>query len=142
MAAGSLLGYWFSAMLKVYGQRRSILMFGAMLIFACSLMLLSQSHSSVVSLFSLFMAGFCLGVFNLQAMTLLQTSTPSAIRGRVMSLLMTLSTGLLPLGLLVGGGLGALTGNDTQFIFALCSVGIALLTTLTSLNANVRSFLF
>jgi MFS family permease len=142
MALGSIFGYWLSATINVQGNRRTIVMFVSMLLFACSLMLLSQTVSPKISLFGLFMAGLSLGVFNLQATTLFQKNTPSELRGRVMSLLMTISSGLLPLGLLIGGGLGALTNNDTQLIFGFCSLSIAVLTIFTSLNLNIRNFMF
>ena len=142
MACGSLLGYGVSATLKTQGHRRAIFMFSAMFFFAASLLLLSQSVSAVISLCCLFIAGFCLGIFNLQSITLFQTATSSDLRGRVMSLSMTISSGLLPVGLLVGGGLGTLTENDTQLIFALCSTSVAVLTLLASINTKIRSFLF
>ncbi len=59
-----------------------------------------------------------------------------------MSLLMTISSGLLPLGLFIGGSLGAATHNNIQLIFSVCSVSIALLTIMTSLNSNIRSYMF
>ncbi|NMH65103.1 MFS transporter [Shewanella salipaludis] len=141
MAIGSVLGYWISATINVQGNRKTIVMFVSMILFSCSLMLLSQSVSSKIALFSLFMSGLSLGVFNLQATTLFQNNTPTELRGRVMSLLMTISGGLLPLGLMVGGGLGAVTHNNTQFIFGFCALGIAIITILSSLNSKMRSYI-
>jgi MFS family permease len=104
-------------------------------------MLLSQTGTPKIALFGLFMAGLCLGAFNLQAMTLFQKNTPTELRGRVMSLLMTISSGLLPLGLLIGGALGSLTSNNTQLIFGLSSFSIGLLTIFTSFNLNIRNYM-
>jgi len=142
MALGSIFGYWLSASINVQGNRRTIVMFVSLFIFACCLMLLSQSFSPKTSLFGLFVAGLSLGIFNLQAMTLFQKNTPSKLRGRVMSLLMTISSGLLPLGLLIGGGLGVLTNNDTQFIFGLSSLSIAILTIFISLNSSIKNYMY
>ncbi|MGO4894721.1 MFS transporter [Flavobacterium sp. W21_SRS_FM6] len=142
MAFGSILGYWFSATLNVKGSRRTLVMFTSMFLLACSLMMLSQSVSPVFSLIGILVTGLSLGTFNLQATTLFQKHSPTEMRGRVMSLLMTVSSGLLPIGLLIGGGLGALTNNDTQLIFGLSSLSIVILTIFTSLNSNVRSFTF
>jgi MFS family permease len=142
MALGSISGYWLSATINIQGNRRTLIMFVSMFLFSCSLMLLSQTESSKISLFTLFMAGLSLGIYNLQATTLFQKSTPTELRGRVMSLLMTMSSGLLPLGLLIGGLLGELTNNNTQLIFGFCSLSIALLTILTSLNSKVRNYMF
>lgn len=70
---------------------------------------LSQTESPKVSLVGLFMEGGSLG-FQSQATTLFQ-NTPTEQRRRVISLLMTISSGLLPLGLLTGGALGAISNN-------------------------------
>jgi MFS family permease len=137
MALGSIFGYWLSATINVQGNRRTFLMFASMFLFSCCLMLLSQVESPKIALFGLFMAGG-----NLQAMTLFQKNTPTELRGRVMSLLMTISSGLLPLGLLIGGVLGTLTNNNTQLIFGLCSFSIGLLTIFTSFNLNIRNYMF
>ena len=142
MAFGSILGYWLSATINVQGNRKTFLMFTSMFLFSCSLMLLSQTETPQIALFGLFMAGLSLGAFNLQAMTLFQKYTPTELRGRVMSLLMTISSGLLPLGLLIGGALGSLTSNNTQLIFGLSSFSIGLLTIFTSFNLNIRNYMF
>jgi DHA3 family macrolide efflux protein-like MFS transporter len=142
MASGSLLGFWLSATIKPVGNSRAITMFSSMLLLSTCLFLLSQSHSNYISLMSIVIVGFCIGVFNLQTIILFQTCTPSNIRGRVMSLLMTISSGLLPLGLLIGGALGSLTDNDTQLIFSLSALSIAILTVFFACNTNVRKFLF
>jgi DHA3 family macrolide efflux protein-like MFS transporter len=142
MAFGSILGYWFSATLNVNGSRRTIVMFTSIFLLAFSLMMLSQSVSPVFSLIGILVTGLSLGTFNLQATILFQKNSPTEIRGRVMSLLMTISSGLLPIGLLIGGGLGTLTNNDTQLIFGLSSLSIAILTIFTILNSNVRSFTY
>ena len=142
MALGSLIGFWVSAMIKPLGNRRAIVMFSSMLTFSFCMFLLSQSFSSLNSLIYLSIAGFCLGLFNLQSMTLFQTCTPSNIRGRVMGLLMTVSSALLPLGLLTSGILGSSTNNDTQLIFSLSALCLALLTLYFAFNLKVRTFLF
>ena len=142
MALGSIMGYWFSATLNVLGSRRTFVMFTSMFLLALSLMMLSQSSSPAFSLISIIFSGFSLGTFNLQATTLFQIESPSEMRGRVMSLLMTISSGLLPIGLLISGGLGALTNNDTQLIFGLSSICIAILTVFTCLNSQIRAYTF
>jgi len=142
MALGSLLGFWWSATIIPLGNRRAITMFSSMLMFSSSLFFMSQSHTNYISLVCMIFSGFFIGVFNIQAITLFQSCTASNIRGRVMSLLMTISSGLLPLGLLVAGGIGSLTNNDTQLIFSLSALSIALLTIFFASNNNVRHFLF
>ena len=142
MALGSLIGFWVSAMIKPLGNHRAVIMFSSILTFSLCIFLLSQSFSSLNSLIYICIAGFCLGVFNLQSMTLFQTCTPSNMRGRVMGLLMTVSSVMLPLGLLTSGIIGSSTNNDTQLIFSLSALCLALLTIYFSLNLKARTFLF
>ncbi|NRD72504.1 MFS transporter [Shewanella sp. VB17] len=142
MAFGSIFGYWISARINVDGHRRSAVMFGAMILLSCGVMLLSYSLLPYLSFVALFIVGLSFGIFNLQAMTLFQTKTPTQLRGRVMSLLMTMCSALLPIGLVVSGGLGALTNNDTQFIFSLSSVSISILSIITTFNTDIKSFIF
>lgn len=142
MALGSILGYWLSATVNVKGNRRAMVMFSSMWLFSCSLMLFSQTTSPKIALMGLFIAGLSLGIFNLQATTLFQSNTPTEFRGRVMSLLMTITSGLLPLGLLIGGVLGSITHNNTSLVFGFCAASIAVLTVATSLNSSIRNYLF
>ncbi|MFT4930104.1 MAG: DHA3 family macrolide efflux protein-like MFS transporter [Phenylobacterium sp.] len=58
-----------------------------------------------LSLLLMLMVGMCIGAFNVQAMTLFQTTPPSALRGRVMSFVASATGEALPLGLLVSGQL-------------------------------------
>ncbi|NQY65500.1 MAG: MFS transporter [Alteromonadaceae bacterium] len=119
MASGSFVGFWISSSIKSHGNNRIIIMFSSILVLACCLFLFSQSYTPLNALLYITLIGICLGLFNLQTMTLFQTSSPSKFRGRIMSLLMTISSGLLPLGLLTGGVLGTLTNNNTQLIFSI-----------------------
>jgi len=142
MALGSLIGFWVSAMIKPLGNHRAVVMFSSILTFSFCMFLLSQSSSSLNSLIYISISGFCLGIFNLQSMALFQTCTPSNMRGRVMGLLMTVSSVMLPLGLLTSGIIGSLTNNDTQLIFSLSAICLALLTLYFSFNLKARTFLF
>ena len=142
MAVGSLAGFWFSARSNISGNRRAIVMFSSMLFLVLAFLLLSQSFSSYLALMYLIVIGFCLGVFNLQNMAHFQAVTPSYIRGRVMGLLMTISSALLPLGLLSAGQLASLTNNNSQIIFALSAISIAVVTSYFVFNTKVRCFLF
>ena len=141
LAAGSVLGYALASNKTFSSFPRAWLMFGAMLLFATCIQILALSSLPIISLLSFMLAGVCLGVFNLNSITLFQTLTDPAMRGRVLSLVGTLSSGLLPAGALVGGLLGSLTDNDTRLIFSLAAAGIAVLTTRLCFNFRVKLFL-
>ncbi|WP_371372277.1 MFS transporter [Thalassotalea aquiviva] len=141
MALGSILGYWVSASISLKSLGRTFKMFVGMLSIAIGIYLLSQSKISFHSLFSICIVGLGLGLFNLQSITLFQEGTPDELRGRVMSLLMAVSSALLPLGLLLSGFLGTLINNDTALIFMFSSVSILVITILSFLNLNIREFI-
>lgn len=63
-----------------------------------------------LSLLLLAMVGFCSILFTATANTIVQTSTPPALRGRVMSIYTTLFAGSTPLGSLLIGGLAHIYG--------------------------------
>ncbi len=142
MAVGVIVGLWLSAKVSLFGHRRAQLMFGAMFLLAITLLWLSQTQLAWLALMLLFLVGLSIGLFQLQSMTLLQLSTPSALRGRVMSLSLAIAQGGIPIGLLLGGGGASLTDNNVSFIYCTVAIMIALLTTFICCRSNVINFLF
>ncbi|WP_438865350.1 MFS transporter [Neptunicella sp.] len=141
MAIGSIIGYGCAAHFPVKAKHRPWLMLFAIIGFALMTLLLSSSHYALFSATALLIGGVGLGLFNLNSMTLFQLQTPAKLRGRVMSLLMTASSAFLPLGLLVGGGLGKALNNDPQPIYAFCGIGIILTTLTVMLCRSARQFM-
>jgi len=78
-------------------------------------------HLPVAALAAAFVIGIMIGMINVNILTLLQTSTPREMRGRVMGLWTSLVTGLMPVGMAVGGIAGDLTGKNIPLIFSTCS---------------------
>jgi MFS family permease len=141
MGLGTLLGYFFGAMFKVGENHRATVMFMSVFTVASSLMLLAMSETPLLSMASQVITGIGLGVFNLHALTLLQTTPPEHIRGRVMSFSMSVTSIAIPLGLLFSGMIGEATNNDTQVIYGLCGLLITLVTLCVSFNQNIKDFL-
>ena len=141
LALGSLLGYSFSPYLKIIIRKRSALMLFALHCFAFSLLVFSLSKNAYGALLSFFTAGICLGVFNLQGITLFQTAVEPAIRARVLSFIMTVSAIFLPLGSLAGGLWGELTSQDTASIFCTLALCLSGLTIGVGLSRKTTDFL-
>lgn len=141
LAMGSIIGYFLSNYLKLIIKKRSALMLFTLHCCAFSLLIFSLSNNVYSSLCSFFTAGICLGVFNLQGITLFQTATIPAIRARVLGFIMTVSAIFLPLGSLAGGLWGELTSEDTSTIFSILAVCISGLTIGISLSRKIIKFL-
>ena len=101
---GSLVGLAVGAMLKPPPPAR----LGAVIIVAIALAglglaALAPVHSTVVAAILTAGSGLALGYSNLLGITWMQSRIPSALMGRVMSLLMVGSMGLVPVSMLIAG---------------------------------------
>jgi MFS family permease len=89
--------------------RKGMFMLGGATLFGAALMALSFSSWLPVSLGLLAVIGFANTSYNALANTILQTSTPPDLRGRVLSIYL-LNRGLVPLGTLLAGSLATWFG--------------------------------
>lgn len=141
MAMGSTIGYIIAAKWLIKAMYRAWLMLSVIAGYGCMLLMASLTHSPELAATTFLLGGIGLGLFNLNSMTLFQQYTPSNLRGRVMSLLMTASSFFLPAGLLFGGWLGNVLNNHPQQILLCSATGILLTTLIIMLNRSVRQFL-
>ena len=66
--------------------------------------------------------GASVGLINVSVITLFQLGSRPEIRGRVMSVVISVSGAAAPAGMALGGVLGDLTGKNVPLIFAACGV--------------------
>ena len=95
----------------------------------------------VVALLLMLSLGVLTGIFNLAMETIMQVRTPSEIRGRVFGLLGTLSAGLVPISLGLGGVVVDRMGKNIPLIFQACGVMIIVLALILSLSGEFRALL-
>jgi MFS family permease len=98
-------------------------------------------HLRWLALALCFGSGLSLGLVNIYLLTLLQSSTPAELRGRVIGLFVTLAAGLTPLGMALGGILGDLTGKNIPLIFGGCGALSVLVTVALATRSECRKFL-
>ncbi|MFL6193036.1 MAG: MFS transporter [Thermoanaerobaculia bacterium] len=95
----------------------------------------------VVALIGAFLAGASVGFVNVQFAAMIQGSTPKELRGRVMGLLGTLSGGLIPIGLALGGVAGDLTNKNVPLVYAICAVLSVAVVILGTMRRESREYL-
>ncbi len=138
---GALIGYGFAGTLKLSGKRRSRSVITAMILMTSLLALLSVANKSLLALAIWVCIGAANGFININIITLLQTSVPSELRGRIFGLLTTITAGLTPIGLGLGGVVADLTGRNIPLIYGVCGIILILLAITISLIRPFRRFL-
>jgi MFS family permease len=112
------LGALFSALWVAWGNRkpsiRNLLI--AALAFSALEIAFALSHFYILSFPLLVGVGFAQIVMTATANTTLQTVTPNALRGRVISVYLVVYAGGMPLGNLLAGGLTTLFGAPIAFL--------------------------
>jgi MFS family permease len=128
---GALLGSLATAALGSLRKRGAVLI-GSAVSFGLFLIAFTMQRSLLGSLPLLVLLGFATMVFLGMANALLQTRSPDHLRGRVMSVYTMVFMGLMPLGSMVMGSIGAVAGVAAGLLAggALC--------TLIALYAAVR----
>jgi len=138
---GALIGYGFAGALKLSGKRRCRSIIAVMILQTVFLASLSVSNIPFLSLAIWVGIGIANGFNNIFIITLLQTSVPSELRGRIFGLLTTITAGLTPLGLGLGGVVADLTGRNIPLIYGVCGIILILLSITISLIRPFRRFL-
>lgn len=138
---GSLVGYGAAGSLGLEGRRRERFMVASLLLASVLFLAFGLLLSPWAALTLFLVIGILLGIFNINVFTLLQITTPNELRGRVFGLLMTLSTGLVPLSSAVAGVVGDLLDHNTPLIFQVCAVALVAQSVRLAFHGGYRSFL-
>lgn len=85
---------------------------------------LGVNRSAAPALVLLVGLGLLSGILNVKVMTMLQTSTPGELRGRVLAVTVALAGAAVPAGLGLGGLLGGLARAALAWLIVACGAGI------------------
>ena len=141
ISAGSAAGFVVAGTLRISGAVRGWTLVAAMVVGPGLFGLLGLVRLPWAALATAFAGGVALGVLNIFLITLLQSSTPPELRGRVMGLLATLGGALIPLGSALGGFAGDLTGKNIPLVFGVCGALSVAATALLATRRDCRAFL-
>jgi MFS family permease len=112
---GALMGALVTASLGSW-RRRGALLVGAALAHGTLLMVFGAQHTVLGAMVFVGLTSLAVMVFLGMANTLMQTRTPDALRGRVMSVHTMVFMGFMPLGQMLLGSIGTLVGINNAFL--------------------------
>ena len=141
LGGGSIIGYLVAGTPTVAPARRSQMVIMAFAAVAASIIAVSFVRTPVLALILFALVGAFSGTINIFVLTLIQLATPSAIRGRVMAVVITLASAVAPLGMAIGGVLGDATGKNIPLVYLGCGSLIGLLVLAAAAHPALREFL-
>lgn len=141
LSAGTVAGFLLAGTLGLRGRLRAAGIILALLTLPLLFGTLGFLRSPALALVGAFLGGAALGFINVQLATMTQSSTPAELRGRVVGLLATMSGGLIPLGMALGGFLGDLTGKNVPLVYSVCAVLAAVVIVVTTSGRECREYL-
>jgi MFS family permease len=141
MGGGALVGYLLMGALPMTPARRPPILIAALLALGGLIIAAGFVQRPALALALLALMGLSTGVINIFLLTLFQVSTPAEMRGRVMGLVMALSSAATPLGMALGGVVGDLTGKNIPLIYLLCGGLMVGVVTVGVSRASLRDFL-
>ena len=94
---------------------------------AAGVLLLAATGSTWLALGAFAAIGALASVINVTVITAFQSAVPADVRGRVMALVIALSTAAVPIGMGLGGWLGDYWRGSLPRVFAGCGIAIAIL---------------
>jgi DHA3 family macrolide efflux protein-like MFS transporter len=122
ISVGMIVGFLLASLARFTGEAR--MRFMVLLIAAAPtpMLIVGFLHDRILALVIAFGLGICIGLINVNLITLVQHSTPPELRGRVLGLWSSLAGGLAPLGVILGGIAGDLTHKNIRLVYATCGI--------------------
>jgi len=139
--ASNLLGYIVAGFFQFSGKTRTRIMISFFIIESGLYGLLGLANQPLTVIILAVIAGFMSGYVSVIIITILQTTTPSEIRGRVFGLMGTLAGALTPLAMGLSGTLADLVDQNIPLIYFVCGAMMALLSVLVAFSKDFREYI-
>lgn len=141
LGVGSVLGYVIAGAVTTRGRVQSNMTIGALLGASLAMGFIGLVKVPLVVLAIVFLVGLMAGIFMVKATTILQMASSSEIRGRVFGLLGTLTSGLAPIGMGIGGVIADLADKNIPAIYVVCGLLVLVLSIVMACSKEARDFL-
>lgn len=141
MGAGSMVGYVTVGWFPPEGSARVKTTVGALTGAGLAAASVGLVETGWLALALFFGFGVLLGIVNILVFTLFQIATPGEMRGRVMGLVMAMSTATMPVGMAVSGLVGDLTDQNLPLIFGVSGATVTAVSLWAASRPPFRRFL-
>lgn len=141
LSIGLVIGFVGAGALRLTGRARAKGILTAMVLYPVFFGSLTFWRHPIPALVAVVLGGMVTGFINVYLISLVQASTPSELRGRVMAFLGLLSGGLMPLGMAIGGIAGDLTNKNAPLVIGVCAALAMLNVLLLGFRRSCREYL-
>ena len=141
MAAGNVAGMVVSGVVRIDGRARTVAMLAALYSMAVCTFLIGVAESPYVLLVAHAIDGVFMGVMMVAFTTLMQATTPDRLRGRVMSVMMTLIMGTMPIAMGLAGVLADAVDQNVPVLFIGGGIAAGCIVTVMGSGRAFREFL-
>lgn len=138
---GSLIGYLLVSLMVLSGSRRMVTLLAVMMIDTVAYAALLLAPNPPVALVIALFGGMTSAFVMVHITALIQLSTPTEFRGRVGSLLTTLTGSVTPIAFGLSGIVADLTKRNIPLIYLTCAAIILGLQLSAAANRHIRAFL-
>ena len=138
---GAMIGYVAAGAIKVSGRPRAAVVISALIVMSALFMSIGFATGPKVALVLFVALGLTNGLVNINIATVIQITTPSEIRGRVMGLLGTIAGGLTPIAMGLSGVVADLVDQNIPLIIIVCGAASTALSIAIAFNRHFRQFL-
>ena len=141
MAAGNLVGMALAGAMRIDGPSRFVFGIATLVGVGASTLVLGVATNPVFFLAANAVSGVFNGVMMITFPTLMQATTPDALRGRVMSVMMTVMGGAMPLAMGLAGIAADAVDQNVPLLFIGAAVATAVVAIVMACNRSFREFL-
>ncbi len=141
LATGNVTGMVVSGVVRIDGRARTVAMLAALYSMAACTFVIGVAESPHTLLVAHAVDGVFMGVMMVSFTTLMQATTPDELRGRVMSVLMTLIMGTMPIAMGLAGVLADAVDQNVPLLFIGGGIAAGCIVTAMGSGRAFREFL-